>query len=214
MAELGILFGWPRSGTQHIGRCLSICDGVEWHGEILRREAHPSITFGRWLRNARKSTAKWCVAKILPDHLSGWEARDCIEAAHFSGASVAWAGREKWEDCVSSMERAHWSGAWHFPLRTWPPTRVPLPDKFRDERGLRECFQSVFPDAPESMLESFHPEEFLRKWLGLRIENSPRKLNFSQNRPDFHDLQRIEQSDYRWFDKTQQTCNNEPQAKP
>lgn len=187
MADIALIFGWQRSGTTHLGRCLSLCPDVEWHGEfLLRRKTPPEEMFPAWLDSARASRREWVVGKILPDHVGGF---DAASAARDAGIRVAWAGRANWSDCVRSMERGHFRGAWHFPLRTFPPVKGVLPDHFRNEGGFMQHFFSVFPDAPSIRLEDYNPTKFLNDWLGVVVPSEPRVLGFSAPEP-LHEIER------------------------
>lgn len=187
MAEPCIVFGWPRSGTTHLGRCLSLCHGIEWHGEILRQSGDKAELFARWLDDASRSPARYVVAKILPDQTAGF---DSVSAARSAGCRVAWSGRERWSECVSSMRSAHHRGAWVFPLQTWPPVRGVLPERLMEEGGLRDSFDAAFPSAPRSDIDRFDPSAFLLEWLDIDLPRAPRTLRFMEDTPDFHSLQR------------------------
>ena len=176
MAEPCIIFGWPRSGTTHLGRTLTLCADVEWHGEILRQDGDKAELFASWLDDASRSLARFVVAKILPDQTAGF---DSVSAAAVAGCRVAWSGRESWDASVDSMRAGHHRGAWIFPLQTWPPARGILPARLTDEGGLRDAFAAVFPDAPRSDLRSFDPAAFIRTWLGVDVQSEPRHLRFA-----------------------------------
>lgn len=178
MAEPCILFGWPRCATTHLGRTLTLCPDIEWHGEILRQAGDKSELFARWLDDAKRSPARFVVAKILPDQTAGF---DSVSAAAVAGCRVAWAGRESWDSCVASMHAGHHRGAWIFPLQTWPPARGVLPAQLTDERGLCSAFDTTFPDAPRSNLRTFDPLAFISSWLGIEIQNEPRQLQFASS---------------------------------